>query len=468
MKKSFFTKFLPSIPYILLGMGLALWLYRWIHFLSSDIPLWYDAGFYKLIFSVYHTVISTWSTSSIPYWFEHEPLIGVLWFFFHLLGISYDQMIMQGTLLLSLLPGVILFVLFRKEHSYLAALLAILYWTSLVQYELFYWVYIKQILGIALMLLMLYYSNGKRYLLSALFLFLIILLHRTTALYAALTLVMFIGFTTLQQKKFPVKLVLMGLWAIALWLCIYIPFWSIISWGIPMLFSGYGGYFLDKQTYILYSAFPLFLSLVWLFAAIKKKKVDIFFWWYVVWVLWILVWLVNFNRVLGFLDIFVLIFAFRGVVFLFQTRKRLGRGIVVPLLVYSIRQYISFVPRNMETLIIPEEFTVIKSFAQTLDPSAIIMITSKNYTPWIAGYAEREYISPGYSALNTRDENTWNQWWEVDGQGKCSLLKDYQSLNRPLYLWIGQDQYGENLSWGNCLSLVKHYSTSVLYRVIFK
>lgn len=100
----------------------------------------------------------------------------------------------------------------------------------------------------------------------------------------------------------------------------------------------------------------------------------------------------------------------------------------------------------MNTLIIPEEFTAIQSFAQIVEPSAIIMITSKNYTPWIAGYAERDYISPGYSALNTRDENMRNQRWEMDGQGKCFMLKDYASLDRPLYLRIGQDQYGENLS----------------------
>lgn len=461
-------KILNYFPYILIGVALILWLYRGRHFVISDIPLWYDAGFYKLIFSVYAQVISSFDTSSIPYRFQHEPLIGIIGNIFHAIWISYDSIILWWSIIISILPGFILYFIFRKEHKYLAIALAFLYRTSIVQYELFFRVYLKQILGISLMLLAFYFTQTKRYSLSALFFLLIILLHRTSALYAGATLFLFIVADSIQHKKISLKLIWIILWAGLVGLACYTPFWSIISWWFSMIFSWYGGDFMSRNTYILYSWIPLLLSLVWLFACIKNKKIDIFLRWYILWIIRTTIWLVNFNRAIGFRDIFVLIMAFHGLVFLFNNKKRIWWTTISWVLLYNTIQYISFVSHHNTAIITADEFNTLKSFSSTLEPSAIVMTTSKNYTPWVAGYTERDYIAPWFSALNTRDESRRNERRAWDGTTKCLMLQDYKPLNRPIYIRLWSTQFAENLSWQNCLSMTKKFSSSLLYKIIYK
>jgi hypothetical protein len=64
--------------WILLGLGLLLWLYRLRYFVGNEIPLGYDPWMYKWIFVEYGKISWNFDFSVLPGWVRHEPLLGTI------------------------------------------------------------------------------------------------------------------------------------------------------------------------------------------------------------------------------------------------------------------------------------------------------------------------------------------------------------------------------------------------------
>ena len=154
MKKNFF---ITQLPYIVLGIGLLLGLYRLWYFVHSAIPFGYDPGIYKEYFSHYRSVTTSLDFSQLPHWIRYEPLLGIIAAFFNKLGVSFDRMLTRGIGLLNLIPGLLLFRYFKSKSKNLrwGVLAAVLYRTSIAQYQVFWSGYFKQTLGVSFMLLVL-------------------------------------------------------------------------------------------------------------------------------------------------------------------------------------------------------------------------------------------------------------------------------------------------------------------------
>jgi len=466
MKKKFLT---IRLPYIILGLGIFLWLFRLRYFTSSIVPLGYDPGMYKEIFSHYRNIITSFDFSLLPQWIRHEPLLWILAAFANKLWVSFDRMLTRWIGIINLIPGILLFWRFKSKSKNLrrGVFAAILYRTSIIQYQVFYRWYFKQTLGVSIMLLIIIMGEKKKLFLQSLLFFFLILLHKHTALYTWAILGIYAVVERIQTKELPWKKILSRTIAGWLALLIYIPLRDrIMTEAVKAVGDGSGGDFITPTMYLKYSWPIILLSLVGAWWRIRNKFFDVWLVGYSVWILWILFSLVNYNRTLVFLDVFILIFAAYSLFKIVQLRFPIGKYLVGILFLGWSAYYIVYINDNALPLISQEEFISIKNIHKITEPNALVMNTHRNYSPWIMGRSQREYINPGMADSDLWTHQQRNQWRSVDGRQKCDILRTtYAKLSRPLYIRLWSQQFVENLSWWYCFFPTTGGTTRILFKV---
>jgi len=454
-------------------LGLALGLRRVRPYFSSSIPLGYDPGIYLAIFQDYSQLLRNFDRSLLGERNKHEPLI---WFFAAILWkawVSNDRLITRGIGIASLLPGIILFFLFYKKNTAWWSLAAILFRISIPQYEAFYRAYFKQILGLSVLLLVLFFLAKKKAILFGFTILILVLLHRHTALFAIVSSLIYLIVQAVREKKMPRKFIMVFGGAAVISLIFYIPLRSkLITDGFPALIStfggkGYGGIFFSKVEYLKVAAIPLVLSLIGIVLAAIKKSFRPSRIARCIGLLWVVLGLVNYQRTLVFFDLFVVIRAAYALVELIKKIKRIGVTVSVLILIGLWFYYTDYISKHEKQLISLEEFESIRSFQATSEDS-IVMNTHKNYTPRIMWYSHRDRISPGRSDTDARTFDQRMQRREGNGKTKCDMLQStYSDLQRPIYLRIGEHQYTENLAGGRCFERVDYGPTHQIFSINF-
>jgi len=476
---------------IVFVVGFLLWLFRFIHFLQSPVPLWYDPWLYIKTFHDFGKLLWWFDFSVLSDWNSHEILLWSLVAIFGKLWLNYNIVVTWWVWFLSIIPWFLFFFLLKKEDKLLGAFGAFLYWISIAQYEVFYWNYMKQIFAVSLLLLvMIFYQKKKRIGVGILY-WILAIAHRHTALFGWLLIWISLFVDSVREKKIAWKwfLALIIGWASSL--VIYIPLWDkLIVSGVPELTGTVGGRwfswdFMSRFGYLKHAWISIFFALVWLYFWFKNKIKSIYFVWLFLAIAWVLFWMFNFNRTLVFLDLFVVIFASIWILALSFPSSDLNKMkwkictkcesynslskfntqsfLLFVILLFSII-YIWYVNNHRNPLISEAEYEWIRNLSESTETNAIVMTTHRNYTPRIMWYSQRDWISPGLSDLNLRDFDTRLQWWNWDGSVKCSMLKrDYASLDRPIYLRLGEAQFHENIENSSCFELFEHKDN---YRII--
>ncbi len=468
-----------KLPYIILVLGLLLWLYRLKYFIGTEIPLGYDPGIYKQIFISFKALFWSFDFSVLPQWMKHEPGLPLLANFFNMFWISFDRLVRRGIWIISLLPGVIIFLFFRRKNIRTAIIAATLYWVSIAQYEAFFRNYFKQIFAITTMLWTLFMLERKNqksnYIWFWILLILTFITHRHTALFTWIIIFFYLIKESIETRKIPRKLI----WTICIGILISFVFYApmrkqlVLEGLAPLLstFQGQGTWweFMDKYIYLKYSFITLWLALIGAVYKIIKKQFDIILIWLIIGLIRIWLGLFNFNRTLIFLDIFVIISAAQ----LFWTIRLHHPKIfsyvkfwMLIIVIWLWFQYTDYIKKNCEPLISQAEFQSIKLLETSTEPNAIIMTSHRNYMPRIMWYSNRDRISPGRSDIDQRSFETRIQRRESDWAKKCNMLhQTYSQLEKPLYLWLGEMQRLENLEWWSCFELVKQEWTYKIYKI---
>jgi len=450
------------------------WTFRLFYFFGTNIPLGYDAWIYIFLFQDYTQVLSKWDFSVLANRNQHEPLVGIVANLFNFLGFSFDWIVRWWVWFLSLLPGIIIFLIFWKKDKLLAVFSSGLYFLSIPQYEAFFWWYLKQIIWVSFMLVSILFLTYKKYFLFAFFLFLLILLHRHTALFTIVLGFAWIVFDSIKSKKIPYIVLLYILFVWVLSLIFYLPLREklVLGWLEPLLstFAGkwVGGIFIDKFKYLQISGIVFGLSLFQVFFDIKNKKLDFIFFGRIISVGRILFGLINYNRHLVFLDIFVIIMAGKILSYFWQQKHKIYFWIIILLLIGLSFQYFSYVLKHNKPIISQNEFDVINSFAEFLPEDAILMTSHRNYTPRIMGYGGKDRISPGRSDLDMWPKEERITWRKSNWDTKCKMLfSTYNQLGRPIYRRVWEKQFQENtLNW-KCFNLVDGWETRELFKIVF-
>lgn len=463
------------LTYTILLIWLLLWLYRLKPFLVSKIPFGYDPWIYKAIFQAYNNILPWINFTSLPSWAIHEPFLAIIGNFFHTFGVSRDWMVTRWIGILNLIPWIIIYLIFRRSNKIVWVTWVLLYYISITQYHVFWRNYMKQTLALSFMLLSLFFLESKKNTWFGIFFLVTLFLHRHTSVYLSATIFLYLVSQTITTKKIPWKIIIICLVAGISSLIFYLPMrekllmWKIINMAqTTSWWEWFGGDFFPRIDYLKYSFVAIFLSAIWIVFKVRLKKFDIYFWWLVVWVLWTVLWLINFNRTLVFLDLFVIINAGFGIeqaLKFYPKYKKYLLWFFWILFLVSSYKYFDYISSHSYTLISPEEFQTIKSLANSTEKNAIIMNTHRNYTPWIMGYTDRERLSPWMSQVKT-----WDFDWRVkrrssDWTIKCQMLEEYKALWKPIYIFIGQQQFPENLQNNYCFDVVTNWWNYLVLKV---
>jgi len=458
--------------HILLVFAFFIWSIKLRYFFGTTIPLGYDPWIYIFLFHDYSQLLRNFDFSLLADRNQHEPLLGLLVAIINKLWVSSERLVRRWIGIASMLPGFVSILFFWKKDKPFAVLSARIYRISVPQYEAFFWAYFKQIIWISFMLTALFLLTHKKYFWFSIALLLTILLHRHTGLLTVVVAIVFVIIRAFQFKKIPYRFLIALWWAGILSLLFYFPLREklVIEWITPVLSTFWWSWmwwiFMEKITYLKLAIIPIILSIIQAVLKFKSGKFDIAFVGWLVSIIWVLFSLVNYKRHLIFLDVFVIIMATEFLVTQIKRHKLWWSVIILSWLVWASVWYWTYVFSHNIPLISQEEFTAIKSFSEFLPQDAIILTSHRNYTPRIMWYSNKDRISPGWSDLDKWSELQRRQRWTSDWLVKCDMIKQtYKILNRPIYRRIGENQFQENISWWDCISVVDWWASRRLLQI---
>ncbi len=438
---------------------LLLFLFKIQYYFFHKIPLWYDSGFYIANFFDYKKIFRNFNFNLIESRNHNEPLIWILANIFKFLWLSYKNFLILWIIFSSFFPIFIFYLLFQKKQL-IFLFTSILYLTSIVQFEAFFWIYLKQIIWISCILLSIHFLNKKKYIWLFLTLFFSIFLHRHTSLFLFSLTFVYIIYQTIIWK-IDKKILLYFFWTSIIWIWFYFFFRKeLLFEAIHLLKTTYlwkwmWWYFLWFSEYIKYELILIMFSFFIFIKKIYKKNIDIFLIWYFMWLIWILFKFVNYNRQIIFFDIFTIILASNIFYTIRWKWKKIYKTLIITFFIVRILFFWYYNITHSKSLISKQEFSEIKKLS-TLPDNKILMVTHRNYTPRIAWYWLHKRISPWYSYINKRTKEERNKRRLSNWVDKCNMLKKtYPNKFYNIYIFLWENQIFSNYNNWKCFKIIE-------------
>jgi hypothetical protein len=459
--------------YVFLIVGITCAVYRIFPYFSSMMPLWYDPWVYRWIYLAYVKLAPVFQFSHVPYRIMHEPLRGIFSVVISKLWISIDILLTFWLWFFSILWWFLVFLIIKKYSTQAAIFAMILFWISIIQYHAFELCYYKQVIGVDLMLILIYFRNGRKYRTSLPFLVALILLHRTTTVYLWMTGLLYIILQYITTKKLNKKFVLIWI----LWLVIWLPLYGtlfqrlLLDFFHPLVTTVWGtgiqGNFFSRSEFRWFVMLLIVPTWYGVYMKIKNKEYDVMFSWLIVWIIWVSLWLLNANRMELFLDVYIILITGYALHYIFKSNKKRLIGLVYIWMILQMIYYYGYVSQNNMTWISPGEFQSIITLKDIVPTSGIVIWTDSFISPWIAGYADRDWITPWLSDINQMTHKEWDSRRPASGEQKCKMFERYMSLDRPLYMRESKLFREENVAWWKCFNLIRTDEYHNLYKIIF-
>lgn len=473
---------------ILVVGGVFLWL-RGIgtHYIWNQIPLGYDPGLYKVLFEEMNALLfRSRSELSSRLTTMYPPFLGMLWSLLMKFGRTSQGLVTWWVVWLSWLMVLSLTAISRRFGTVrMSALVFFLACSSFVLYQLFWWNYMKQILGVVLVLSSLHvimlWSKNTTFMSVMLWVLLCVwwLTQRPALILCGI--LWWVWFLAWINKR--------GVWIwsmVAVWILTSIwryfweiqivpmiqPFFNAID--LPTYRDGYkaGGTFLTMGERLRTDVVVILGGLVWVVGvSLRKswrKNYWIFLLVYVILILWVGWQAMFYQRMIWYLSPFLIIWTW----YILSILSYKKHGIII-VGVLCVIQWVSTIYRiytSRTPLIAPQEREMIQHIPQLVEDDAIIMLSWIRYSPWVRGRSWREVIAPWLFDYTM----WWNQWaWRADQRinvswdEKCdNAFETFGYLDRPLYVrvWLTQDKEIMN---GWCMKKVLRHSElpTALYKL---
>jgi len=478
----------------LLGTGIGLLLLttyglRVFPFMGAHtaVPLGYDPGLYKAIFEAYANQLPNIHPGQLDFWMtQHEMGLFLFTNLLHVLSYTSSFLLTFFFAFLATLVGIYLWLLIGErypEKKWLTAFLTLgFFLLSICQYQVFWWGYYKNMLGLIFMLVSLFLLHRKSWL-SLLPLGFLLLVHRPTALYTAglitvyLLWHLFLAIQKGMKEKKVSKAVLdfikdhleirVGLLALLLFLPFYFSNFnsSILTLaariGRSFTMNAAAGTFFSIPEYLFLSHWYWPLALYGLYESLRKKHFGYLEAGFVFGMLWVFLKLYFYSRMIIQLDIFLIAMAVIGIIELTPWIRRFRQIAAICLTVLFILigwQTVQYVKTNGRPLIKWQEFEFIQSLPDKMEENAIIISTHKHYSAWLMGYSGRDVIAPGLFDLDRWGKAQWEDFWKGTATLRAEMLKDYADLKRPLYIFVGITQPHYFFDDSNCFKYINRGS----------
>ena len=406
-----------------LVLGSRLMIFAW-----STMPFGYDTGLYR------HELWQ--SFQALPEYvsglFLGLPLLGSV---FQLFGGTVDGFLLGAPVLFSVLVAAAIVVYMRQAFGDREALIAGgLFALSVVQWQAFEMILLKQILALALVMLSFWLMERRSWWSLVVLAFL--------ALLQPLELV-FVGVAVLVmgvlRRGFYLQLTVLG-FASGIALLVLEPGFWLSAWDLfltGLLSPGQleaslqQGVFLGFDAYGYQGAFFFTLGLLGAVWQLKKRGWTLLHGYGLALLIWILIGLFFSQRLLISLDLVLLLFSATVLVALCQKERVLGVTLLL-----SCALPMGGLISHFEPLIEVSEWQQIQETCSDLPSEAFILATDSAYASWLRGYClDQRVIAPGMFEWNQWSKDQWISFWR--GENRAELLEAYEG---ELWLYVGKKQ----------------------------
>lgn len=416
-------------------------------YLTTQVPLGYDAGLYLYLFKQYQgvpylsfTKLTTWVVEMYP---PIVPIVGKFLSTF----IEPEKLLIPLVITFSVFLFVAAVKVARKLWDKQAA-----QWTGLflaisaLQFRAYWYYYAKQILASAVLLVVLAMFSSASWWAVPLSV-LIVFTHQPTALVLGAAILS--GWIVEKEKRRYYSVVGITVAVCATWY--YLPSWEItvkpllapfLKSFVPPAVAG-GMMYTPSGTF--YDLLPaLVLSLPYLPWAVvgfirmwRTRKLATLTGATMAVVVTIGLGLFLWRRYLIYLDLLAIMWAGAGIsAFSKKWGKaqwwKVMRVVYVGLLLLFGAL---FVARTSKPLIFDDELREIKMLNET-EADAYVLVTDERYMPYIYGWSNRKPIAPGYGEYDLYwSIPEWHIFWESNDREKENEL--LMKLPKPLYIYHG-------------------------------
>jgi len=448
-----------KLHYSLLTFGLLLtFIVRFIPYLNNKIPLGYDAGIYKYGIEFGLKNLDNWILRG-----GLEP--GFLYLISFLKLFLTSQFILTYLLILfTVLLGFIIYLTTKEFYSKEAGLISLfIYCFSIIQFKAFWYMYYKNIIGMCLALLAIYFLKKDKRVLFILTGGILGSIHRPTFYIFGLS---YLVYTILQTKKLKYNII-NGVLILATASVFYLGKFkdSILIMFEPVLegFIQTGespGTFINFFTFEFAILAYLPFAVIGLIYFIKKRDFNMITIWSILSFIIVYFQFFFFNRFIIMLDLVLIILSGIGFSILLQNKFKFKK-IIVLVLILSLGILAFQESINSRPLINENELNTIKQLQNT-EEEAFVMATSSNYSPWVLGYSERKTIAPGLFDYNEHDEQKWIEFWTAKDLTTIRSFMD--AYEKPLYIFIGEKQKDNLEQFSECFTIYYQLESNKIYK----
>lgn len=445
---------------------------RFKSYFFVPIPLWYDWGMYRDFMFASFNFLPHIRLDGFAPWIQqiYEPWLWLLTNIPLLFWYSVDRILLWWVWLLSIITSFFIYLALKKYGKYAGYIGMLLFWVSIIQYQTFWRGYLKQIIGIILMLSIFSIFDRKKYRLSLPLLIMLIVINRPGGIFFLAVFGVWQLISWVRTKTIDTKSISVIVWWLLLAFPIYYSVFHLqVMAMLPPLFSSIfiestSWTFFSLHGFIGYDIFFLLLSLRGVALEIKKKNRDWMFVWWIVWFSRFFLWLFFYSRVAIYRDIFIILLAARGLSDLYKQRKALFLWIFRPFFILQSVWYLFYVNAMSFPLIGQVELVNIQKIGNTISSKSILMVTNKKYSAFVQGWTNNAIIAPWLFDLDKRNQVQWDDRHQWDWAKKCSMMQDYKNLQQSIYLRIGKNQPVENFVGQNCFDVIENEWTSLLLK----
>src|SRR3989344_3582666 len=411
---------------------------RAIPLLSSAVPLGYDFGIYKFAFEQHALAFPNIYSAAIPHWVGLWSPLGIYLVsdLISLTGLTAGEFLNPLIVFFELFLGLAVFLCAREYFGKKAAALSVFFYSvSIIQFKAFELFYLKNIFGLALLLLALYFLKKKNFFGIVLPAGFLAGVHRPTFLVFAIAFAVHFLANLKEWRKN-----LLAGFGILLFVVFF--YWNsfqeaILGFLLPAVESPSPGTFINFFTFQFSTLFYLPFALFGLFLLLRQKKHPEFS----IAALFLLAItafeLLFYNRYLIQLDIFLILLAGFGFQSILQIdSKKIWKLSIIGLVLIASIVSLSVTVQQARPLISGQELEFIKKIPELTEPNASILVTSSYYSPWVLGFSKRKAIMPGLFESDRWNLKEWRVFWDSNSAEQAvEMLSGYE---KPLYVFNGE------------------------------
>lgn len=395
----------------------------------------YDYGFY--LYAASHAAKLSWNDFLTAFWGGFNSILFYLGHWLHLPPVI---LLHELYFILAVIFGISCYAYLKNKNPQAAIFACLLAAFSLVQSEAYLMFLWKNVVALPFLVLSFKFLEEKKYRSLALCTGAILLTHRTTAIVYLISVGIYIFFLQIKQKKWRIIIgeLLMAAAAVIAWT----QFYHFIAENLLYNKNAFvrEGLFLNSYNIIALWWPMLLLAVPGAVLFIKHKQKHLLPIFTAVTLLWIILQLPFYRRMLIYLDVAVILYAayFLGSINYKPLARKLALAIVLIFLGFQAASFIF----SHEVLITPAEINEIKNFNQ---PAGFVLAPSANDAAALLGFLRNQRLG---SAGLFEDPHTYQEWRDFwQGKNREQFLAAYP---RPLYFY--QRSYRAPSQTQNCLA----------------